>query len=137
MRSFSDMVCGSQTRLGASPALDSTLLTGTAFCNGPGLVAASVAPLGSDLFALQRLYVTPVDEELIELLGVVTIRCRDTVEETEALLTLMSEEVFKQWQSDIPIWEHKIYRAHPALNEVDGVIPVFRRWYRQFYREAL
>lgn len=34
---------------------------------------------------------------------------------------------------DFPIWEHKRFRAQPALAEGDGPIAEFRRWAAQFY----
>jgi hypothetical protein len=34
---------------------------------------------------------------------------------------------------DIPIWEHKKFRAHPVLVKGDGEIAEYRRWVAQFY----
>lgn len=38
-----------------------------------------------------------------------------------------------EWLKDIKIWEGKIYREKPTLNNGDGPIAQFRRWYQQFY----
>jgi hypothetical protein len=118
-------------RLDGSP-----LIEGSSYCFGPGLTAADISPKGSGLVAMQRLYATPIDEGRVELLGVVNIGRLETEEQTNALHDLLSTEVFKQWEADIPIWEHKRDRAKPALNETESAVPIFRRWYEQFYSEA-
>lgn len=41
--------------------------------------------------------------------------------------------VDEEWRADISIWESKRYNEHPALNDGDGPIARFRRWYAQFY----
>jgi len=38
-----------------------------------------------------------------------------------------------EFEKDIPIWEHKIYRPIPLLCDGDGPISRFRIWARQFY----
>ena len=43
------------------------ITAGTVFCCGPGLTAADITLRGSGLEAIQRLYVTPVDAEHVEL----------------------------------------------------------------------
>jgi hypothetical protein len=37
---------------------------------------------------------------------------------------------------DFRIWEHKRYVPRPALVQGDGPIGLYRRWARQFYRDA-
>ena len=41
------------------------------------------------------------------------------------------------WKLDLPIWDHKIYRARPALAEGEGDFVRFRKWYAQFYSEPV
>jgi nitrite reductase/ring-hydroxylating ferredoxin subunit len=113
--------------------LDHPPIAGTGYCFGPGLTAADIVPKGSGLVAMQRLYVTPIDDERIELRGVVNTGKLDSDEATDAFARGLSEAVFEQWEHDIPIWEHKLYRGQPALNETEPAIAVFRRWYAQFY----
>ena len=43
------------------------------------------------------------------------------------------EAVDGEWCKDIAIWEGKVYREKPTLNNGDGPIAQFRRWYQQFY----
>jgi phenylpropionate dioxygenase-like ring-hydroxylating dioxygenase large terminal subunit len=45
----------------------------------------------------------------------------------------LMREFERQITQDIPIWEHKIYRATPRLAMGEGPIVDFRRWTEQFY----
>ena len=44
-----------------------------------------------------------------------------------------AEGFLRDYADDIPVWEHKVFRATPALAEVDGPFARYRRWYAQFY----
>jgi hypothetical protein len=44
------------------------------------------------------------------------------------------DAVDNEWRKDIRIWEGKCYREKPTLNNGDGPIAQFRRWYQQFYQ---
>ena len=46
-------------------------------------------------------------------------------------------EVDKQFVEDMPIWEHKAHLVRPALADTDGPFMKFRKWYAQFYAEAV
>lgn len=43
------------------------------------------------------------------------------------------DAVDAEWLADIAVWDAKCYREKPVLNNGDGPIANFRRWYRQFY----
>lgn len=43
------------------------------------------------------------------------------------------DEICRQVEQDIPIWNHKIYRPEPTLCDGDGPINQFRKWFSQFY----
>jgi hypothetical protein len=45
----------------------------------------------------------------------------------------IADFVARQFENDLPIWEHKIYRKNPMLCDGDGPIAEFRRWCQQFY----
>ncbi len=45
----------------------------------------------------------------------------------------MTEMVMQQWTEDFKIWEHKLYRPTPLLNDRERPIAEFRRFYKQFY----
>ncbi len=38
-----------------------------------------------------------------------------------------------QWQADVKIWKHKIYREKPLLTKDDGPVHRVRAWFEQFY----
>ena len=50
-----------------------------------------------------------------------------------ALAQGWAEGFLRDYADDIPVWEHKVFRATPALAEVDGPFARYRRWYAQFY----
>lgn len=47
------------------------------------------------------------------------------------------DEVTKQVQEDIPIWENKAFIPRPALADTDGPYMKFRKWAGQFYAEGI
>ena len=108
-------------------------LAGSTFCHGPGLAAATIGVPGVGMPTLQRLYATPIDGECIELRGLVNVEVEGDVEAAEQWADLIAPSVVENWDKDIPVWEHKRYRERPALNSSERMIPVFRRWYAQFY----
>ncbi len=113
--------------------LDQPETAGSGYCFGPGLTAADIVPKGSGLTAMQRLYVTPVDDERVELRGMVNVGRLSDEAATRAFAEGLTKAVFEQWERDVPIWEHKRYRRNPALNDSEAYLATFRRWYRQFY----
>jgi 3-ketosteroid 9alpha-monooxygenase subunit A len=109
------------------------LVEGSTFCHGAGLAAATIGTKGMTFHGLQRLYATPVDGERIDLRGLVNVEVTDDEDGSEALAELLAHPVFENWDRDIAIWDHKRYQARPVLNRSERLIPVFRRWYSQFY----
>ncbi len=108
-------------------------LAGSSFCHGPGLAAATLGVPGVGMPTLQRLYATPVDGEQIELRGLVNVDVVDDGAAAEQWADVIAPAVIENWDRDIPIWEHKRYRARPVLNSSERLILAFRRWYSQFY----
>ena len=108
-------------------------LEGLTFCHGPGLAAASLGVPSMGMPALQRLYATPIDGERIELRGLVSVEVENDAEAAEQWADLIAPSVIENWDKDIQIWEYKRYRELPALNSSERMIPIFRRWYAQFY----
>lgn len=56
---------------------------------------------------------------------------------TSSVGDAFAAEVDKQFMEDMPIWEHKAHLVRPALANNDGPFMKFRKWYRQFYVEAI
>jgi 3-ketosteroid 9alpha-monooxygenase subunit A len=112
---------------------DSLEVAGSTFCHGPGLAAATIGSPGAGLPTLQRLYATPVDGEHIHLRGLVSVQVEEDQAAAEEWADLIAPPVWENWDKDIAIWEHKRYRPRPVLNGSERSIPLFRRWYAQFY----
>lgn len=76
--------------------------------------------------------VTPVDDQHIHLrFNFVVPRERSEVNELYASGTV--QEIVRQVEQDIPIWEHKVYMNNPNLCDGDGPINKYRKWFQQFY----
>ena len=69
---------------------------------------------------------TPIDEERVDLRLSFTVRGEGNV--GNALI----QEISRQVDEDVPIWEHKIYRPRPALGSGDRSVGALRKWGRQF-----
>jgi len=76
---------------------------------------------------------TPLDDEHCELSLSVLIRDPEPGGALSPLGRAHVDALFAQVDQDVPIFEHKVYRAKPPLVEDDGPIPVLRRWAQQFY----
>jgi 3-ketosteroid 9alpha-monooxygenase subunit A len=99
--------------------------------SGPGLSVTHVAfgPVETLTFISQ----TPVDECLLELRLHFCMRRLDDAAAMAAIEKQNCEFINRQFSQDIPIWEHKVYREKPPLTAIDGPVPQYRRWFRQFY----
>lgn len=76
--------------------------------------------------------VTPIDEEHVDARLTFTVRRPSTPDEETAVGNALVEEISRQVDEDIPIWEHKIYLARPNLVAGDGTIMKLRKWSEQF-----
>jgi hypothetical protein len=45
------------------------------------------------------------------------------------------EEIKRQLEADIQIWENKVYLPSPMLVKGDGPIGIYRKWVKRFYSE--
>jgi phenylpropionate dioxygenase-like ring-hydroxylating dioxygenase large terminal subunit len=79
---------------------------------------------------------TPIDAETTHIqFGIVGKKDGRSEQETRELLRAYMDDQALAIQQDFAIWEHKRFRARPALCDGDGPIGEFRRWARQFYSE--
>jgi len=83
--------------------------------------------------ARQRIYVTPVDEESVDIRGIVHVAETDDPAFTEELHGIFYGAYVEDFAKDFPIWENKRYLERPMLAQGDGPIPLYRRWCEQFY----
>jgi hypothetical protein len=99
--------------------------------NGPGLVAARVKQGPLDM--LTYITQTPIDEERCDVRLHFSMRRLPDAAATERIAALNERITRAQFEQDVPIWEHKCYRARPTLVDGDGPIAEYRRWFAQFY----
>jgi phenylpropionate dioxygenase-like ring-hydroxylating dioxygenase large terminal subunit len=74
---------------------------------------------------------TPVEAGKIRLMQLYYGHESQTEEESDRWFQASDRE----WAADIPIWNAKRHLAEPMLTGEDGPVPVFRRWFSQFYSE--
>lgn len=79
--------------------------------------------------------VTPVDPLHVEIRSSVALRCNNPVAHrlAPAMARLFVWTAWRDTREDVPVWQNKIYLAHPRLAKGDGPIMPFRRWAKQFY----
>lgn len=76
---------------------------------------------------------TPVEEETVDIRGIVHIKPTDDPEFSEELAEVFYRAYVSDFARDFPIWENKKYLTRPALAKGDGPVGLFRRWCSQFY----
>ena len=74
---------------------------------------------------------TPVEAGTVRLMQLYYGHRQHSAEENDRWFQASDRE----WAADIPIWSHKRHLREPMLTGDDGPVPVFRRWYAQFYSE--
>jgi len=98
---------------------------------GPGIVAVEVRESGLDM--LTYITQTPVDDQITEITLSFSMVALEDEAATEAIAEMNDQVTNAQFTQDVPIWENKVYRERPPLTSVDGPIPQYRRWFRQFH----
>jgi hypothetical protein len=100
--------------------------------NGPGLVAVEVKQGPLDM--LTYITQTPLDDERCDVRLHFSMRRLADATATERIAELNERITWAQFEQDVPIWEHKTYRAKPMLADGDGPVAEYRRWFaQQFY----
>ena len=74
---------------------------------------------------------TPIERDLVDVRFTMYHRAGD--EMAAKIGIAFGAEVERQFDQDIPIWEHKRYQASPALAPSEKPITAFRKWASQFY----
>lgn len=98
---------------------------------GPGMVHLDFAlPFGLHVRIMEN--VTPAGPMLQRVRhSIYASRCTPRIF-AKIFLRLMTR-IFEQ---DVAIWNNKTYQAKPLYAKPDRAIPVYRRWYQQFYSES-
>ncbi|MFZ1865096.1 MAG: hypothetical protein WAU39_12795 [Polyangiales bacterium] len=76
---------------------------------------------------------TPIDHDHCHLRFNFSVKKVGGAEITRGVGKAFVNEVKRQVEQDIPIWEHKIHLSQPMLCDGDGPIASYRRWVEQFY----
>ena len=102
-------------------------------CHGLGIIFVDTFVAAMGMRARQRLYITPIDEEHVQLTAALHVRRLESPEATQLVEKMWSDAFQADFVKDFPIWENKAYKAQPLLSEADGPVALLRRWARQFY----
>lgn len=78
----------------------------------------------------------PVDPDVVVVRLNPYVKDLGDPEMTATVGGVFVQEIERQVNSDIPIWENKIMTERPVLCDGDGPIGTFRRWTAQFYEAA-
>jgi phenylpropionate dioxygenase-like ring-hydroxylating dioxygenase large terminal subunit len=79
--------------------------------------------------------VTPIDGEYVDCRFAFTIRKGPNEQVTQIVALKFQEEIKRQLEADIQIWENKVYLPSPMLVKGDGPIGIYRKWVKRFYSE--
>ena len=100
---------------------------------GLGHIVVSTLVQNAGVRARQRIYCTPIDEERIDIRGVVNVASMGDDAITEQVAELFYRAYVVDFAMDFPVWENKVYRERPLLSSADGPFMFYRKWARQFY----
>jgi 3-ketosteroid 9alpha-monooxygenase subunit A len=77
--------------------------------------------------------ITPIDADYVDARFTFSVRKLPDPNATRVVGEGFVDELGRQVDEDIRIWEHKAYLERPLLVAEDAAIAAFRRWARQFY----
>ncbi|MCB9749757.1 MAG: Rieske 2Fe-2S domain-containing protein [Myxococcales bacterium] len=104
--------------------------------HGIGCIVVNTHVTTAGVRARQRIFATPIDEDTLDLRGVVAVERQDDPVFTQELADIFYRAYVKDFARDFPIWENKRYLERPVLAKGDGPIGLYRRWAAQFYPDA-
>ncbi len=79
--------------------------------------------------------VTAIDEEYVDARFAFKVKKDGGADIAKGIGRAFVQEITRQVEQDMPIWENKKHVKPPILAEGDGPISQFRRWCRQFYAD--
>jgi nitrite reductase/ring-hydroxylating ferredoxin subunit len=77
--------------------------------------------------------ITPIDDEYVDARFFFKVKKLPNEAATQMVGTGFVDELSRQVDQDITIWENKIYVEEPVYGQHDGPIAAFRSWASQFY----
>ena len=75
---------------------------------------------------------TPIDDSFVDVIFAYRVKTEGDPRK-EKLGVKMIADLISQFETDIPIWEAKLYLEKPRLCDGDGPLTDFRKWANQFY----
>jgi 3-ketosteroid 9alpha-monooxygenase subunit A len=102
--------------------------------DGPGV---SIVRFSGIIDTLLVTASTPIDGETTHTRFNFYVRNLGDEATNSSVGAAFAAEVDKQFSEDMPIWEHKAHLVRPALIDNDGPFMKFRKWYSQFYADAI
>jgi len=109
--------------------IDFTLTT---IDHGPGFQIVHMTG-GIDTLMLNT--ATPIDEDHSDVSFSYTVR-HEGDEHKKRVGAARINDLVKQFEQDLPIWENKAYWDRPTLCAEDGDFAAYRRWMKQFFSES-
>lgn len=102
--------------------------------HGLGYLVIDSHVLDADLHGRVRVCATPVDADHVRVFFVSNVR-----KMADSAFTGMVDELFFQaakadFEQDVRVWSHKVYRPRPVVVPGDGPILAYRQWANQFYQ---
>ena len=95
---------------------------------GPGLQTVHIDGLIPTLMVNTAI---PIDDEYSDVRFAYTVKTGGDPSKA-GLASAIIEDLKRQFENDLPIWENKLCLDRPVLCESDGPISTYRRWYAQF-----
>ena len=77
--------------------------------------------------------VMAVDDEFVEIRFTFVVKKVGGADITRGIGKAFSNEIARQLEQDIPVWENKVYFESPVLCDGDGPFGKYRKWGKQFY----
>ncbi|MCB0977932.1 MAG: Rieske 2Fe-2S domain-containing protein [Acidimicrobiales bacterium] len=102
--------------------------------HGPGV---NIVRFGGIIDTLLVTATTPIDDQTTQCRFNFYVRSLGDAAVDSSVGDAFASEVDRQFEEDVPIWEHKAHLVRPALADNDGPFMKFRKWYSQFYADAI
>ena len=76
---------------------------------------------------------TPIEDGVTQNRMSFMVKKLDSEEQTKLIAGAFVDEITRQFEEDMPIWENKVHWERPLLCDGDGPVALLRSWGQQFY----
>jgi len=101
---------------------------------GPGFQTVRVSGIAETLMVNTA---TPIDDDYTDVSFAYSVKQGAGRSSRQGVGAALIRDLENQMAQDIVIWENKKYFEKPLLCDGDGAFPVYRRWMRQFFADAV